>query len=271
MGDEGADSPNTPLLSAVDGVRAAVAHLRAQLGDDVVWQSTDREVLAAVGDLAGVRAALDETHLRLVREVDTRGVAEASPVATTPEGFLRTACLVTALQARQDVAAARATAPGAPLHPFGVLLARGEVSRRHVDSAVRCLDRIPTAVLERPGFADEAVSYLLLATEGGTPVDVDVAARHLLASLVPDREDRLDERSFERRFLDLATDATGMTVGRFQARPGGRGCVARGAAAVVRPGGRRPDVYRPDGCRPDVYRPGVYRPGGPRHAARGPG
>lgn len=219
MGDEEADSPSTPLLSAVGGVRTAVAHLRAQLGGDVVWQSTDREVLAAVGDLAGVRAALDETHLRLVREVDTRGVAEASPVATTPEGFLRTACLVTALQARQDVAAARATAPGAPLHPFGVLLARGEVSRRHVDSAVRCLDRIPTAVLERPGFADEAVSYLLLATEGGTAVDVDVAAKHLLASLVPDREDRLDERSFERRFLDLATDATGMTVGRFQLDP----------------------------------------------------
>lgn len=217
--DEGTDDCDAPLLSAVEAVRAAVSHLRAQLGDDVVWQSTDRVVLTAVGQLAEVRSALEETHLRLVREVDTRGVAEASPVATTPEGFLRTTCLVSASQARRDVAAARAVAPDAPLHRFGVLLARGEVARSHVDVAVRCLDRIPTAVLERPGAADEVVDYLLLAGRHGTPVDLDRAATHLLASLVPSAGDRADERSFERRFLDLATDATGMTVGQFQLDP----------------------------------------------------
>ncbi|MGJ7440245.1 DUF222 domain-containing protein [Aquipuribacter sp. MA13-6] len=217
--DDRTDVSDPPLLQAIEAVRDAVSHLRSQLGDDVVWQSTDRTVLAAVGDLARVRAALEETHLRLVREVDTRGVAEASPVATTPEGFLRTACLLSAGQARQDVAAARATAPEAPLHPFGVLLARGTVSRHHVDAAVRCLDTIPTTVQKQPGFAEEAVSYLLLAAGGGTPTDVDVAAKHLLASLVPDRADRLDERSFERRFLDLTTDATGMTTGKFQLDP----------------------------------------------------
>ncbi|WP_380167410.1 DUF222 domain-containing protein [Jannaschia sp. R86511] len=218
-GDEQTDVSGTPLLQAVDAVRDAVSTLRAQLGDGALWQSTDRAVLAAVGDLARVRAGLDEAHLRLVREVDTRGVAEASPVATTPEGFLRTACLISAGQARSDVAAARATAPDTPLHPFAVLLARGDVSRAHVDTAVRCLEKIPTTVLQQPGCAERAVDYLLLATEAGTPTDVDVAAKHLLASLVPAREDRHDERSHERRFLDLATDATGMTVGRFQLDP----------------------------------------------------
>ncbi len=218
-GDEGTDVSGAPLLQAIEAVREAVSGLRSQLGDDRVWQHTDRTVLTAVGELARVRAALEETHLRLVREVDTRGVAEASPVATTPEGFLRSACLMSPGQARSDVAAARAVAPDAPLHPFGVLLARGQVSRRHVDAAVRCLDTIPTAVQEQPGFAEDAVSYLLLAADGGTPTDVDVAAKHLLASLVPDRADRLDERSFDRRFLDLSTDATGMTIGKFQLDP----------------------------------------------------
>ncbi|WP_380167508.1 DUF222 domain-containing protein [Jannaschia sp. R86511] len=218
-GDEQTDVSGTPLLQAVDAVRDAVSGLRAQLGDDVVWQSSDRTVLTAVGDLARVRAALEEAHLRLVREVDTRGVAEASPVATTPEGFLRTACLMSAARARADVAAARALTPDAPLHPFAALLAGGEVSRAHVDAAVVCLDTIPTKVQQQPGFTDEAVAYLLLAADGGTPTDMNVAAKHLLASLVPDREDRHDERSFDRRFLDLATDASGMTVGRFQLDP----------------------------------------------------
>lgn len=215
----GAHASGSTLLSAVDDVRVAVARLRARLDPGAVWQSTDRDVLTAVPELAEVRACLDETHLRLVREVDTRGVAEASPVATTPEGFLRTACLVGAGQARRDVAAARATAPGAPLEPFGAALACGQVTRAHVDTAVRCLDRIPTAVLERPGATERISDYLMTATTDATPLDLDRAARHLLSTLLPDPDERYDERAFERRFLDLATDATGMTVGRFQLDP----------------------------------------------------
>ena len=208
-----------PLLSAVAHLREAVQLLRGHLGAESAWRSTDTVVLEAVQQVAEVRAGLDELHLRLVRQVDERGVASASPVATSPEGFLRTACLLTAGQARRDVAAARATAAGAPLERFGEELAAGRATRNHVDVAVTCLDGIPTAVLARPGAADEVVDYLLLATADATPLDLKHAVAHLLARLAPDPDDRLDDRSFERRFLDIATDATGMTVGRFQLDP----------------------------------------------------
>ena len=143
-------------------------------------------------------------------------MASASPVATTPEGLLRTACLVGAGQARRDVAAARATAPGRPLEAFGAALAEGRSSRAHVDVAVRCLDRIPESVTTQPGAPDRIVGFLQEAAAGVGPLDMDRAARQLLTRLVPDRADRFDADAHRRRFLDLHTDDTGMVVGSFQ-------------------------------------------------------
>jgi len=208
-----------PLLDALSDLTAGAAALTSLAAADTVWRSQDREVLAAVGRLARIRAELDAVHLQLVRQVDSRGVAEASPVATSPEGFLRTACLMGATQARKDVAAARATASGAVLEPFAGLLRTGACTREHVDIGVRVLDKIPTALLDEPGAGDRVIDYLLLAATDAGPLDLERAGRQLLHTLAPDPDDRVDRESVQRRFLDLATDATGMLVGRLQLDP----------------------------------------------------
>lgn len=208
-----------PLLGALAGLATDVAGLAELVSDDVVWRSQDRDVLTAVGRLARVRAELDAVHLRLVRQVDIRGVAEASPVATSPEGFLRTACLMGATQARKDVSAARATAPGAVLEPLADLLQEGRCTREHVDVGVRVLDTIPTDVLAEDGAGQRIVDYLTLAAVGSAPLDMERAGRDLLHALAPAAEDRLDRQAVQRRFLDLATDASGMLVGRLQLDP----------------------------------------------------
>ncbi|MFC5379304.1 HNH endonuclease signature motif containing protein [Aquipuribacter nitratireducens] len=215
---EGEESQST-LRARLGRLRSALVDLADAVEEGAAWQVTDREVLDAIPELARSRALLESVHLRLVREVDQRGVAEASPVATSPEGFLRTACLVGPSQARRDVAAARALAPGEPLAPFAGALAEGRCTRAHVDTAVRCLDRIPQHVLDREGAGEKVAAYLLLATSDASPLDLERACRHLLATLAPERADAFDAESVNRRFLDLATDATGMTVGRFQLDP----------------------------------------------------
>lgn len=219
MGDGSDSGASSVLLSAVEDAAAVVARLQALVAEDVAWRSTDREVLSAVGDVARLRSALDAVHLGLVRQVLSRGVAEASPVATSPEGFLRTACLSGPTQARRDVEAARATAPGAVLEPFAGLLAAGRCTREHVDRAVRVMDLVPVAVRERPGAGEQIVDYMLLAASEAAPMDMARAGRHLLAVLADDPDDRVDRQSHQRRFLDIATDDTGMVVGRFQLDP----------------------------------------------------
>ncbi|MFC5380254.1 DUF222 domain-containing protein [Aquipuribacter nitratireducens] len=219
MKRESEDRSWAPLAVALDAAATAVDDVAGLPAADTAWRTSDRDVVDAVGRLARIRAALDSIHLSLVREVDSRGVATSSTVATTPEGLLRSACLLTAGEARRDVAATRATSPRAPLARFGAELAAGRVSRRHVDVATRCLERLPEALLDRPGAAQAVSGYLLDAAADATPADLERAARHLLATLAPDPEDRRDEQAHRRRLLDLATDATGMTVGRFQLDP----------------------------------------------------
>ncbi|MFC6852554.1 HNH endonuclease signature motif containing protein [Aquipuribacter hungaricus] len=207
------------MLETLRRLAACAAELDSLLGPEQVWRSTDRDVLSAVVELSRTRSALDGAHLRLVREVDARGVATASPVATSPEGFLRSSCLVGAAQARRDVVAARATAPGEVLEPLARLLQDGRCTRGHVDQAVRVLDCIPEEVRERPGAGELISDYLLVAARDASPLDLQHAGQQLVRTLLPEPDERLDRLSHQRRFLDLATDATGMTVGRLQLDP----------------------------------------------------
>lgn len=208
----GPSAGEEPLDRALVAASAAVGEAAAA----VTWQTGDVAVLGAVRRVAVLRAQVESLFLDLVRQVDDRGLATASPVATTPEGFLRTTCLLDPGQARRDVAAARATAPGEPLAPLGTALAEGRTSRGHVDVAVRCLDAIPSHVLARPGAAARAVAYLQQAADGTGPTGMRRSADQLLARLVPERADRFDPHAHQRRFLDVHTDDTGMVVGSFQ-------------------------------------------------------
>jgi len=217
--DRRCPGPVPDALSAASGAVSAAAALTA---GKVVWRVPDGDVLEGIRRVAALRGQVEAVYLDLVRALDSRGLAATAPVATTPEGFLRTAGLLGAGQARRDVAAARATAPDAPLAVFAHELATGSVTRAHVDVAVRCLDRVPTAVLAKPGASTTVVEFLRTAADGAGPLDMDHAARQLLARVDPEgteRRDGFDPDGHTRRFLDISTDATGMVVGTFQVDP----------------------------------------------------
>ena len=99
-------------------------------------------MLEAQAAVAGVEAG----RLGLVRDLDARptAVAGAAP-GRTAVTFLVHACRVSPGQAHRDVAAAHAlNAESGALPQMGAAPASGEVSRAHVDVAVRTLTRIPT-------------------------------------------------------------------------------------------------------------------------------
>lgn len=201
-----------PLVAALDAATDAVR----VCGSRVSWRTRERVLLDAVRRVSELRSMVESLHLDLVRQVDDRGVATTSPVATSVEGFLRSATSVGAGQARRDVAAARATSPGAPLERFGTALAAGRTSRAHVDVAVRCLERVPAHLAALPAAQQQIVDLLEVAAAEAGPPDMDRTARRLVFLLAPDEADRFDPAAHQRRFLDLHTDATGMVVGRFQ-------------------------------------------------------
>jgi hypothetical protein len=120
------------------------------------------------------------------------------------------------------VAAAHAIDPdGGQLPQLGAALARGEVSRAHVDVAVRAVTRIPghlTRAVDEDGVsgAERMDAFLTEHSRVLAPAATDQLARQLLATLDPNGSDRFDPAAYERRGLWHAVDGTGMLVGRFQ-------------------------------------------------------
>ncbi|MFC3689765.1 HNH endonuclease signature motif containing protein [Aquipuribacter hungaricus] len=213
------DLPACALAAALAEASDALGRAAALTAPGAAWQVADADVLDGIRRVAALRGRVEAVYLDLVRELDGRALATSSPVATTPEAFLRTVCLMGAGQARRDVAAARATAPTEPLAVFAEELSQGRRTRAHVDVAVRCLDRLPASLLARPGAAADVVDFLRRAADDAAPLDMDRAARQLLARLDPagdERRERFDPDGHTRRFLEVHTDATGMVVGAFQ-------------------------------------------------------
>ncbi|WP_336922624.1 HNH endonuclease signature motif containing protein [Aquipuribacter sp. SD81] len=194
------------------------------------WRTGDAELLDACEGLLRLRSAVEATYLAAVGEIDRRRVSAADLPADRPGPDVGVAALVVGAstgrflrvsaplgpgQARADVAAARATAPGEVLHELGRRLADGEVTRAHVDVAVRCLDTVPTHLRRDPEDRRVLTDFFVDLAPEGTPRQLRTACRALLERLAPDRVHRFDPRAHERRFLDLADDATGMCVGSF--------------------------------------------------------
>jgi hypothetical protein len=219
-------SGGASVREVLGGVEAASGPLRDLLGTllgEQSWRVPERELLDALGALHRVRSLVDAAQLRVLREVDARGVTGAvgsAPVATTTEGLVREVTGASPAAARRDVAAARVTGPADVLAGFAERLADGRVRREHVDVAVRCLDRLPAHLVAEPDARATVTGFLLEVVD--SRVDertLDRHARQLLARLAPDPEERLDPDATERAFLDLRTDGTGMLVGRFQLDP----------------------------------------------------
>jgi hypothetical protein len=124
-------SGDQSLREVIGGVETAAGPLRDVLGTllgEQSWRVPERELLDALGALHRLRGLVDAAQLRVVREIDARGVTGAvgsAPVATTTEALVREVTGAAPAAARRDVAAARVTGPGDVLAGFGERLAGG--------------------------------------------------------------------------------------------------------------------------------------------------
>ena len=187
------------------------------------WSLADAELRGAVADGAGLLAAVESAWLGLVAALDGRptAVAGARP-GRTAATFLTLGLNRSPAQAGRDIAAAHALHDETPRLPqLAAAFAAGEVSRGHVDVAVRTLARVPDHLGQRvdadgqSGWA-RVDSYLAQESRRFAPSNTDRLAKQLLHVLDPEGTDRYDPNAFMRRQLSCAQDSTGMTVGTFQ-------------------------------------------------------
>ena len=253
-----------PGVDGIDPVARGLALIRAGLETILSargWSTPDRDLLLFVKTLARLRSQGDAAHLHLLRMIEERESARATGAPSTA-AWLRVALRLAPGRAKADVDAAHAADPvTGSLAVLGAALARGDISREHLDTAVRTLGKIPTHLRERViepaeaeaiaglGF-DEPVRYdesgqvvesgqdspgsgaallgradtvrtvvgqwLLDQSIQHHPLDVARLSRHVLAVADPSGQERFDPRAFERRYLRLGVDSTGMTFGSFQ-------------------------------------------------------
>jgi hypothetical protein len=197
------------------------------------------QVVAAFRALQAAEAQL----LRLVYRLDiTPGSVPGARPGTEAATFLRHALRVAHPGA--VVRAARALAEDLP--QLEGALAAGEVSRAHVDVAVRTLNKIPRHLLDGEGMA-KVDAWFTETSLDLAPPQADVAARHLLQVLDPDGGDTFDPESLQRRELTTAVDSTGMVVIRGQLDPA-NGAFLRAALDVF----SKPDPVDHDAVLPIV-------------------
>ena len=210
------------VFTGLDAIRAATAQIAAAR----TWSMSDAEVRETVRAGAAAVAGLEAAWLGLVRDLDGRpeAVAGARP-GTTAATFLIHALRVSNGRAHADVAAAHAIDPDTGQLPaLGAAMAAGQVSRGHLDVAVRTLTRVPARLattFDQDGVsgAERIDAFLTEHSRHLPPTGTDRLARHLLATLNPEALDRYDPDAFTRRALTCAVDATGMLIGRFHLDP----------------------------------------------------
>ncbi len=213
------------LATAVAGAQAAVEGLLLA----ALPIASPRERLTALVQVEATSRTLEAVRLGLVRSLDGaaiggEGLAELG--ATSLHRLLEAELGTGAGRARADVAAARAIDPYAALDPvaaqdrgslpgMGAALARGEVSRAHVDVAVRTIDRIPARI--RRAAAPVVDDFLVEVSSAHPPRACENLAAEVLDRLDPDRTERgLDPDAHLRRRLDVVVDSSGMVVVRGQ-------------------------------------------------------
>jgi hypothetical protein len=106
----------------------------------------------------------------------------------------------------------------------------GQVSRQHLDVAVRTLGKVPAHLASKiypdgRSGSERVDSYLTEHSRVFPPSGTERLGRHLLAVMDPDGLDRFDPAAFRRRSLTCSIDGTGMLVGRFQLDPASGACL----------------------------------------------
>jgi hypothetical protein len=129
---------------------------------------------------------------------------------------------------------------------LGKALAAGEVSREHVDLAVRTVRRVPRHLLDEPGARERVDAWFTETSRALAPMDVDKAARNLLNRLDPDGGRTFDPAAVERRELSFTVDATGMVLVRGQLDPANGAVFKAAIEAYSAPTSREPSDAKVD-------------------------
>jgi hypothetical protein len=199
--------------------RGAAALARLQEGLDMLaevedWEWGDAELVAAVEATHRHVSAAHAAALRLVAEVDQRGLA-ADAGSPTTAALLTARVQLPVGQARAEVRLAH-TLRGRPA--IAQALASGSVNVEHARVITAALDTLPAAVDETT--RSEAEQRLLQHAERFTPRTVGRIAKHLVAVLDPDGPPPEDRPPAEPEyFLHLRTCADGAAEGEFRVDP----------------------------------------------------
>ena len=208
-------------------VQALVAELTAaakELVGTPTWSLTVAERAEALVAVDTAARVVDAARLAVIRSLDGQDLSSIG--GGNVQGLLVSRCLAAPGRAKADVAAARATDPDTPtgLDPatalrdnqgtlvrLGQALACGDITRPHLDVAVRAMDCVPHQLRARA--AQQVEDHLLKVSTDTPPTGCKQLVSNLLDTIDPDRADRgFDPHAFERRRLDLVTDSTGMLV-----------------------------------------------------------
>ena len=223
------------------GVAEAVAKVQeglAELCDASLWALTDAESRDLVAETFTLLNTTEAVYLAAVRDLDSRpgAVAGARPgrvARTFLEQKLRRS------RAGADVAAAHAL--DGELRLLGEALAAGEVSRAHVDCAVRAMAKVPAHFRENEAARVRLDAWLTENARLFAPWQAERLGRTLLGVLDPDGVDRFDPRAVERREVSVVTDSTGMVVIRGQLDPVTGGSLKAALDHLAKPAPRSKD------------------------------
>jgi hypothetical protein len=209
-------SPFDPLLETL---RLTLRKMSVITADSL----SDAELRTTVSEGLRVMSALEAIWLRMVRSLDKRPGAVAGArrgkVAMT---FLTERCRRSPAKARADVRAAHAIdGKSGELPVLGSVFSTGDVSREHLDVAVRALHRIPKN-LRRGGEENgdskgvNLDSFMTGRSLSYSPTTTDRLVCQTLAAIDPAGQERRDEQARERRELTTVMDSTGMLILRGQ-------------------------------------------------------
>ncbi|HEX5534272.1 MAG TPA: DUF222 domain-containing protein, partial [Actinomycetales bacterium] len=140
-------------------MQALVAELTAAANELVgapAWSLSVAERADALVEVDKAARVVDAARLAVIRSLDGEDLTSVG--GGNVQALLVSRCLAAPVNAKADVAAARATDPDAPagldpatalrdnqgtLVELGEALAAGEISRPHLDVAVKAMDKIP--------------------------------------------------------------------------------------------------------------------------------
>jgi hypothetical protein len=167
------------------------------MGERPYTQLTNEELHARFVTQEAVVARAEAEYFELARELDRR--VELAPVLRAmrvekPQDVVRTARVL------------------GDLPELNKAFAAGEINRAHVRIAERALSKVRkvnSAAADGAGLA-RIDSVFVSAARDLAPRELQVVAKHLLATLDPDGGDTIDPRQLARRELLIWDDPTGM-------------------------------------------------------------